>query len=890
MSEPMKAHILSDPSDPVVGQPPARWAVAELRRALASRGVSVTVGGRSDTIPAGARCVVAAGRDSILAREVLSGAGQSVPDAPEALALVPGTLAGREVALACGSDARGLMYALLELADRVAHAEEPLRALEIGRPVVERPANAIRSVARLFTCEAWDKPWYYDREFWGRYLTMLAAQRFNRFSLTLGLGYNFPRHIRDAYFFFAYPFLLSVPGYDVRVPGLPDAEREKNLETLRFIGEEATRRGLHFQLALWTHACEWLESPDANYVVEGLTPETHAPYCRDALRALLETCPDIAGVTFRVHGESGVPERSFDFWATVFDGIAQCGRPVEIDMHAKGLDGQMIDVAVATGLPVNISAKYWAEHMGLPYQQASIRPGEMPPALDPGGARTLSETARTEFRGLIGRGLNADNFMPFSGGLRRFMRYSFGDLLTEGRPYGIFFRIWPGTQRLLLWGDPAMAAGYGRSASFCGCLGVEICEPFSFRGRMGSGLPGERDAYADPFLQTPGGDWEKHRYTYRVWGRLLYNPEADPDAWRRFLRKEVGPAAAEAEAALANASRILPLVTTAHLPSASNNAYWPEIYTNMPIVDEQRSQPYSDTPTPRRFDTVGALDPELFSSIADFADELVSGRASGRYSPLDVARWLEGFAAAAARHLSEAEARGGPVPTPELRRLALDVALQIGLGSFFASKLRAGVAYALYRRAGNLAALDDALSHYRKARAAWTGLAERAKGAYVPDLTFGRTPQLRGDWADRLAAIDADLSDMERERAEAVPEPDARPLPAIPGPPPRVAWRHAPPPSFRRGEPVVLALELEDAPGIAVEVRYRPINHVEAYRTAAMTGGGGRLSATIPGGDTDTPHPLQYYFVLRDSPGRAWICPGFNAELSNQPYFTIRQA
>ena len=47
---------------------------------------------------------------------------------------------------------------------------------------------------------------------------MLATQRFNRFNLGLGLGYDFLRQVTDAYFLFAYPFLLSVPGYNVRVP------------------------------------------------------------------------------------------------------------------------------------------------------------------------------------------------------------------------------------------------------------------------------------------------------------------------------------------------------------------------------------------------------------------------------------------------------------------------------------------------------------------------------------------------------------------------------------------------------------------------------------------------------------------------------------------------
>ena len=77
--------------------------------------------------------------------------------------------------------------------------------------------------------------------------------------------------------------------------------------------------------------------------------------------------------------------------------------------------------------------------MGLPYHQAAIRPTELP-------------------RRERGSGLFAQ-----SSGARSFLRYGYGDLLTEDRRYGVIHRIWPGTQRLLLWGDPAFAAAYGRA-------------------------------------------------------------------------------------------------------------------------------------------------------------------------------------------------------------------------------------------------------------------------------------------------------------------------------------------------------------------------------------------------------------------------------------------
>ena len=236
----------------------------------------------------------------------------------------------------------------------------------------------MRSIARMFVSDVEDKPWFNDREMWPPTSTMLATPALQPLHLSLGIGYDFLREVTDAYFLFAYPFLLSVPGYNVRAVNLPDAERDRNLETLRFISEQTVARGLEFQLGLWMHGYQWANSPHANYTIEGLNAENHAPYCRDALAALLKACPAISGVTFRIHGESGVAEGSYAFWKTVFDGVKRSGRKVEIDMHAKGIDQGMIDVALATGMPVNVSPKFWAEHMGMPYHQADIRDQEMP--------------------------------------------------------------------------------------------------------------------------------------------------------------------------------------------------------------------------------------------------------------------------------------------------------------------------------------------------------------------------------------------------------------------------------------------------------------------------------------------------------------------------------
>src|SRR5690348_2631852 len=813
--------VVLDESDPVVSKPPVPWAVQYLQDTLAAGGVTVQLRRKSEEVPPSQECIYIGGPTSNSARQLLGAAGISLPDGPECLAMARGKIGKRPVLAVTASDARGLVYALLELADRVSFADDPLAELRAVKPVNERPANTIRSVMRAFVSDVQDKPWFNDRAFWQSYLTMLATHRFNRFNLALGLGYDFTTGITDCYFHFAYPFLVSVPGYDVRAVPLPDDERDRNLEMLRFISEETERRGLHFQLGLWTHAYQWTNSPHANYLIAGLTPETQASYCRDALRTLLQACPAVRGVTIRTHGESGVPEGEYGLWRKIFDGAAQCGRRVEIDLHAKGVNQQMIDAALDTGLPVTVSPKFWAEHMGLPYMQGAIRALEMPPKHAP-----------------------RSGFFALSSGSRSFMRYGYGDLLTEDRRHGVLHRIWPGTQRMLLWGDPKMAADYGRVSSFCGSNGVELFEPLAFKGRKGSGLPGGRNAYADPSLQ-PAFDFEKFSYTYRVWGRNLYNPEGDPGGWQRELRRRFGRGADKVEAALASASRILPLVTVAHCPSAANNNYWPEMYTNIAIVAESNPQPYGDTPTPRRLGTVSPLDPEFFSGIDEFADELIAGKSSGKYSPAWVAERLEEAAEQALSQLQKAKLKMRDAQSAEFRRLAIDIPIQAGLGRFFAARFRAGICYALYQRSGHRPALEAAIRLNRAARTAWAEFAQPATTPYRSDITYGPEFFQRGQWLARLPAIDQDTADLENLLNQSS-IPDSAAQKADPKlieqamqavlkkssdtEHPVLADLHTPPASFQRGKPFPVAVRIPKtnlAQIAGLCLRYRHVNQAE---------------------------------------------------------------
>ncbi len=864
--------LVLDPADKTAGSPPSQWAAKELEKSLTSEGIDVHRCNQLAQARNGDFNIVVAGKDSSIARQLLKDAKTNIPTVNEALGLVPVISGDKQVLLACGYDVRGLVYAMLELVDRVQYSDQPFDSLNIHKPIIERPANAVRSVSRLFVSEIEDKPWFNDREMWKQYLTMLASQRFNRFNLSLGLGYDFLQNVTDAYFLFAYPFFLSVPEYNVRIPQLPDTERDSNLEMLSFISEQTAARGIQFQLGIWMHGYEWLNSPNPNYTIEGLTSENHGVYCRDAVRQLLKACPAITGVTFRTHGESGVNEGSYNFWKTVFDGVATCGRKVEIDLHAKGLNQTLIDVAIATGLPVNISPKYWAEHLGMPYHQADIRAYEIP----------KPDTTTTEL-------------MKLSAGSRSFIRYGYGDLFKEDRRYGVLHRIWPGTQRLLLWGDPETSAAHSRAFSFCGSAGVELMEPMSFKGRRGSGIAGDRCGYLDPTLK-PRWDWEKYLYSLRVFGRLAYNPETDSDVWRRYLNNKFGAGAEAVELALANASRILPIVLTVHGVSAANNLYWPEMYTNLSIVDPNNKNPFFDTPSPKVFGNVSPMDPQLFLRINDFAQDLLKGDRSGKYSPIEYAQWIEDYADEAAKHLAQAETLTRGKRESEYRRMAIDVTIQVGLGRFFGAKFRSGVLYAIFEQSGDRTALELSLKMYQKARSYWAELADRAHEVYKPDVTIGEMDVQRGHWLDRLPAIDEDIALMAKKLEQIQGNSSTQPdnvrlaIQEATGRPIRVSavCHHIPSEHFKAGEPLELELSIEKEVA-SVRLYYRHVNHAERYNSVEMRLTGKSYRTSIPAEYTNSQYPLQYYFELKETSAKAWLYPGFAADLTNQPYFVVRK-
>jgi hypothetical protein len=259
----------------------------------------------------------------------------------------------------------------------------------------------------------------------------------------------------------------------------------------------------------------------------------------------------------------------------------------------------------------------------------------------------------------------------------------------------------------------------------------------------------------------------------------------------------------------------------------------------------------------------------LFAAVDEYADD----KGLDKISPLEVADWLEGLSNRAAASMAKVPAKD----TPEFRRWQLDVAIQSGLGRFFAGKIRAAVYWRKFERDRDPGLLRSAVQQYTIARNAWSEFANLAKDRYSNDISYGYVPHMRGHWLDRLAEIDGDLEDMKKHGyTKGQAHKGASPHTTRP------AVHHTVPARFKGGETLDISLLAAKDLGPA-RMYYRHVNQAEHWRSLETQWKDGAYRAAIPGEYTQSPFPLQYYFALGHT-----VFPGFGDDLCGVPYFVVR--
>lgn len=767
---------------------------------------------------------------------------------PESLLIRKLRHEGKDLLLVAGSDAHGLMYALLDVADRTSWAKSAEQPFSEVRDAEEKPFAPERALSIYTFNRTWWESRFYDEAYWARYLDVLAQNRFN--SLVVIFGYE-----NGGFLAPCYPYFFNVEGYgNVQMVGLTREQQERNLAALNRLIQMAHDRGLKFTAGIWDHiyrggvqgggipgADDALRKQTPG-LVWGVTAENLVPYTKAALARFVKLVPGLDAIQFRMHDESGLKNSEQEaFWRDVFQMMKATAPNLRLDLRAKGLPDSVIQSALDTGVPFRITTKYWMEQMGLPFHPTHI---------------------------------NQQNQFD--------RRHSYADLLRYPQRYQMQWRLWNGgTSRVLLWGDPDYARRFVESTRLYDAAGFEVNEPLCTKMEA-------QPHDAQPFdLLTPAHryyDYEFERYWhfFQVFGRLGYNTNTPPEVWQREFERRFGKDAAPfVEKGLHQASWVLPRIVASCYP-----------YSAFPMTRGwAEKQRLGDLPA---YAKAEGSDIQQFASFDEEAQMLLEQGETAKIRPAANSRWFEKVAAETSAAVAEAEKCIGSHRNREFDSTVTDLKILAQLALFHSRRIPAAVNYRLFERTKDPQALADAIMQERSAMEAWRLLVAAAADFYSDDLMMGvRGADLCGHWKDELAALEKGLAALERQQREAKPNAATRPAPrfrpsasANEGTAPEII--HQPVTIAPAGKPLTLTAEVRDPTGVKwVRLRYRSVNQHQDYRTLPMqpTGEKDRYRAVIPAEEIPPTWDLIYFIEAMDKAGNGHIHPDLNRET---PYVVVR--
>ncbi len=208
-SAPLASAALAPRVSLVVGDStakPVQHGMGKLKLALQQKGIALAV--TASVRAANGDAVVVAGltSGSSAAARLISELGRTPPTAPESLLIRKFKRDGKTVVLVAGADARGLMYALLDVADRVGWAKSGEQPFSEVRDAEEKPYAPERALSLYTFNRAYWESRFYDEAYWARYLDLLAQNRFN--SLVVIFGYE-----NGGFLAPCYPYFFDVPEF-----------------------------------------------------------------------------------------------------------------------------------------------------------------------------------------------------------------------------------------------------------------------------------------------------------------------------------------------------------------------------------------------------------------------------------------------------------------------------------------------------------------------------------------------------------------------------------------------------------------------------------------------------------------------------------------------------
>ena len=819
---------------------PARYGIQKLEAALRAKNVAVSEGedqvSGSDVV-----LLVGLGTGRGAAAAVLAGMKVPVPSGAEALTIRTRARYQEKPALVlAGSDGTGLMYAALDLADRVDWTGNGANPFQFAQDATENPYLKERGVVMFTMNRAYFESRLYDEQFWQRYFDMFAKDRFNCLVLVFGYedgGYMAP----------LYPYFFDVPGFsDVHVVGLTAEQQARNLKALKTMLRLAAERGIHVKPGIWEHiyrgrgqagANPWASdgTRPASGLVWGLNATNLVPYTVAALKKFYEVFPEFTETQFRAHEESGLLNSEIEpFWHNVFAFYRSNQPNIQLEFRAKNLPKSVIRDGQSQGLNIQLDTKIWMEQMGLPYHPTHI---------------------------------NRENQLD--------ARQSYADLLEYPQTYHMNWTLWNGgTTRVLLWSDPDYVRRLVASARLYDGQSLIVTEMEATK------MLGEpHDAKPQDFLNSRYRyfDYEFERYWafYRVFGRLSYNPETTSDVWEQEYVQRFGAAAApHVMKTVQLASRVLPRIVAASIPYSMfpTTTGWPEMMHLGSLPQYAKQEEGSDI--------------QQFMNLRQEAASILQGTDTTMRRPEETSRWFANISDAILAEAAAAEqALAGHATNNEFKSTMTDARILAALARYHSWRQLGGVNYNLYLQAGDLTAFDEAISDERKAVQAWHELVETAGDFYIDNMWFGPSGRaFPHHWKDEMKILDAEFNRLLIERQAAVARADARParIPAYDANPQWPVITFVPEPSVAvPGHDYVVQAKVTAPAGVKwIHLRYRHVNQKEDYQTADMVldARTGFYAGSIPAAFIDPHWDLMYFVEIVDGRGNGRIYPDLEVE------------
>jgi hypothetical protein len=585
--------------------------------------------------------------------------------------------------------------------------------------------------------------------------------------------------------------------------GVPAADREKNLAMLGTVVSMAAARGI--KVGLMSYRADTSLTGDDNQM---LTDDAQVKlYTREAVEDLARRVPGLWRLGFRI-GESA---RSAAWYEDTFvAGIQAAGTGVGLSTRTWGASKpDILNIVAAAGVDDTIvEAKFNGEHLGAPYA--------------------------------IQGGLVATSI----GG------YSFQDFLNPPVPYHFVFQLRAGgTHRIFRY------ASYERTRRTVKALtispavrGFTLEPPHAY-------FPAQDYYHANRGDRFSDWTFQRDELAYLLFGRLGYDPETPEAFFRQALAARLGSDALWD--AMQAASDVVPWLQTAHTCGLDSRDQAPELELGGDVgywaSPWQTQSANSACGLHRPMDSFAVALPD------ELADDLVSGRPTTRISPLDVARVLLDDAA----HARVAGSIVGTAPaSAETRDVVRECTALADLATYFAHKLRAASALAVFQKTGRADYRDTASSEAATSAQARRQLAADTRhiAPFADHLRMAALNLGTFHWSrqlDRLAEDQSAIDAISKSVAATPPPPPAVDLPepsawlgSQRAPGPGLQSLEVSPPDPAAAAWVVTARLASPAPpGTQVRILWKPFNSQTEWRSAEATAtSDGSFAATIDGG------------------------------------------